>query len=47
MKRKISVSIEENLFESLEKLVDTGKFRNKSHLVEFSLNKIISEENNE
>ena len=45
MKQKLSVSLEENLLKSIDKLVDTGKFRNKSHLVEFSVNAIVEREN--
>lgn len=43
MKQKLSVSLEENLLKLIDELVDTGKFRNKSHVVEFSVNKIIKE----
>ena len=43
MKQKLSVSLEETLLKSIDKLVGTGKFRNKSHVVEFSVNKIIKE----
>jgi len=47
MKQKLSVSLDENLLKSIDKLVETGKFRNKSHLVEYSLNKIMNPENKE
>ena len=45
MKRKLSISIEEKLLESIDKLVNTGKFRNKSHVVEYTLNKFMEDEN--
>ena len=43
MKQKLSVSLEENLLKLVGELVNTGKFRNKSHLVEYSLSKMIKE----
>lgn len=44
MKQKLSVSLDENLLKSIDELVDTGKFRNKSHLVEYSVNAIVKQE---
>jgi len=43
MKKKISISIDENSIEKIEDLVETGNFRNKSHVIEFALNKFIEE----
>lgn len=43
MKQKLSVSLDENLLKLIDELVDTGKFRNKSHVVEFSVNKIVKD----
>ncbi len=43
MKKKISISIEENSVDKLGELVETGKFRNKSHVIEFALNKFMDE----
>lgn len=45
MKRKLSITIEEKLFELLDRLVGTGKFRNKSHAVEYTLNKFMEKSN--
>jgi metal-responsive CopG/Arc/MetJ family transcriptional regulator len=45
MKQKLSITIEEDLANNLEILLDTGRFRNKSHIVEFALNKLIQKEN--
>ncbi len=45
MKQKISVSVEEKTIKLVEQIIKTGIFRNKSHAVEFSLNKIIKEKN--
>tara|TARA_Y100000310_G_scaffold256113_1_gene263832 strand:+ start:6350 stop:6502 length:153 start_codon:yes stop_codon:yes gene_type:complete len=45
MKQKLSVSLDENLLKIISELVNTGKFRNKSHLVEYSVNKVVEENN--
>lgn len=47
MKEKISISIEKETVEKLENCVRSGSFRNKSHVVEFALNKLVSEVKNE
>jgi len=41
MKKKVSISIEEKTIEELEKYVKEGSFRNKSHLIEFAVNKFM------
>jgi len=46
MKEKISISIEKGLIEKINKEVKTGLFRNKSHLVEYSINKFLEEKDN-
>ena len=43
MKKKISISIEEESDEKLEDYVEDGRFRNKSHVIEFALNKFMNE----
>lgn len=43
MKDKLSVTVDIELVEKLRNIVNTGKFRNKSHLVEYALNKLIEE----
>ena len=43
MKKKVSVSIEEKTIDKLEDYVIEGSFRNKSHLIEFALNKFLKE----
>lgn len=47
MKKKVSISIEESTIEKLEEYISGGSFRNKSHLVEFAVNKFIKENKNE
>lgn len=41
MKQKLSVTIEEGLLETLDMLVESKRFRNKSHAVEYCLQKLI------
>lgn len=45
MKHKISVTIDEDSVSSILKTVETGKFRNKSHFVEYAVKKLLEEEN--
>ena len=40
-KQKISVTVDEKTIKKIEKTIKEGTFRNKSHAVEFSLNKIL------
>ena len=46
MKKKLSISIEEDKIKLLERLVKDGRFRNKSHLIEYSIDKFLREEEN-
>lgn len=43
MKTKLSVSLDEEILQLLEKELDSGRFRNVSHAVEFALNKLLEE----
>jgi len=47
MKQKLSISIEENKVKLIEKLLQTSRFRSKSHILEYSLDKFLTEEENE
>jgi Arc/MetJ-type ribon-helix-helix transcriptional regulator len=42
MKRKLSVSVEEKTVNEIEELIQSGKFRNKSHVIEFAVNSFIN-----
>ncbi len=44
MKQKLSISVDEETIELLEKLVKEGRFRNKSHLIEYGIKKYINGE---
>lgn len=45
MKQKLSISIDKETIEKLEDYISEGSFRNKSHVVEFALNKFMRKEN--
>jgi len=44
MKQKLSVSIEQEVIDLLEGMLESDKFRNKSHIVEVALNKLMEDE---
>jgi len=46
MKQKLSITIDEEKIEQIEKLLEEGLFRSKSHVVEYSLNKFLKEDQN-
>ena len=41
MKQKLSITVDEKTIKMLDEALKEGLFRNKSHVVEFSLNKIL------
>jgi len=41
MKKKISISIEEETLKVLDEILVDGRFRNKSHVIEYSLDKFL------
>jgi Arc/MetJ-type ribon-helix-helix transcriptional regulator len=41
MKRKISISIEETVDDKIEEQLQDGTFRNKSHLIEVAIRKLM------
>lgn len=43
MKQKISISIDSEKINLIEKLLHDGKFRNKSHVIEYSIDKFLKE----
>lgn len=44
MKQKISITIDEENVKKIERLLKNFKFRSKSHVVEYSLDKFFKEE---
>lgn len=47
MKSKLSISMDKELIEKAEQVVVKGRFRNKSHIIEYSLKKFLEENKNE
>ncbi len=47
MKQKLSITIDEKTIKLIEETIREGEFRNKSHAVEYSLNKILRENKND
>ncbi len=43
MKKKLSITVDENKVEKIELAVASGMFRNKSHFIEFTIDKFLSE----
>jgi Arc/MetJ-type ribon-helix-helix transcriptional regulator len=44
MKRKLSISIEEDIVKEIEEKLKEKLFRNKSHIIEYALYKFLKEE---
>ena len=40
-KRKISVTVDENMLGLVARVLEDGRFRNRSHVVEFALGKLL------
>lgn len=47
MKQKLSITIDEKKIKLIENLLKKEKFRSKSHVIEYSLNKFLEEIKNE
>ena len=45
MKYKLSVTLDEELVQEILRILSTGKFRNKSHVVEYAVKKLLEVEN--
>ncbi|MBI2655853.1 hypothetical protein HYX06_05535 [Candidatus Woesearchaeota archaeon] len=41
MKHKLSVSLDERLVQELDRILSTGKYRNKSHAIDFAVRKLL------
>ena len=44
MKQKLSITIDEAKVRLIERLLEEGRFRNKSHILEYSLNRLLNED---
>jgi Arc/MetJ-type ribon-helix-helix transcriptional regulator len=47
MKQKISISIGEENLKKVEELLKQSRFRNKSHVLEYALEKMLEDENDD
>ena len=45
MKHKLSVTIDEEIVDEILKVLSSGKFRNKSHVVEYAVKRLLEEQN--
>ena len=45
MKTKLSITVDEETLIELEEQLNSGRFRNKSHLIEYAVKKLLEEEN--
>ncbi|HLC62111.1 MAG TPA: hypothetical protein VJI52_03795 [Candidatus Nanoarchaeia archaeon] len=45
MKQKLSITIDEKTVLDMFRAIQTGKFRNKSHVVEFAVKQLLEVEN--
>jgi Arc/MetJ-type ribon-helix-helix transcriptional regulator len=45
MKAKLSISIDEELVKELQEQITLGRFRNKSHMVEYAVNSFVKQDN--
>jgi Arc/MetJ-type ribon-helix-helix transcriptional regulator len=43
MKQKLSITIDEEKVKSIEMILEEGIFRNRSHVLEYALNKFLKE----
>lgn len=44
-KQKISITLDKSILSSIEDLTNSPQFRNRSHLIEYCLNKYLEEKN--
>ena len=45
MKQKLSITLDEELVSEIIKALSSGRFRNKSHVVEYAVKKLLEVEN--
>jgi len=45
MKQKLSITIEDNMIDAIENKVNSGLFRNKSHLIEYAVSQFLRSQN--
>ena len=45
MKQKLSITLDEELVNEIVKTLSSGRFRNRSHVVEYAVKKLLEVEN--
>ncbi len=45
MKQKLSITLDKQKIKILEEILKQGRFRSKSHVIEYSLSKFLEKEN--
>ena len=43
MKKKLSITVDEDKVKTIEKIVSEGRFRNKSHIIEYALDSYLKQ----
>ena len=43
MKQKVSIAMDEELLQAIEQIVSEGRFRNRSHIIEYALKTYLRE----
>ena len=44
MKTKLSISLDGNLLDKLDEELNSGKFRNKSHVIEYAVKRLMEKQ---
>jgi len=44
MKSKISITVDKKILKMIEDKISSGKFRNRSHVIEYGVKKLLAEE---
>lgn len=44
-KEKISITVDKEILDLVDELLQSGKFRNRSHAIEYGVKKFLDEEN--
>ena len=47
MKSKISVTVDKKILEMIEAKISSGKFRNRSHVIEYGVKKLMEDDGGE
>ncbi len=44
MKQKISITVDQEMIKLIEEMLEDARFRNRSHVIEYSLKKFLKEQ---